>query len=91
MEEQMRLLIVVVILLALAPFRVDAAAPGDTNGDGHVNHVDFSALALSYLTYPSWYFNNPGRNNYWNPACDFNHDNIVNVVDFSILAANYGK
>jgi len=51
--------------------------PGDANGDGMVNLVDFSLLATAFGTADS--------------SADFNGDGFVNLVDFSILAANFGN
>ncbi len=52
-----------------------AATPGDINGDGQVNLIDFSILAY-------WY-NKPTPET----RADLNHDGRVNLVDFSILAS----
>lgn len=51
--------------------------PGDINGDGCVNVVDFSILLSK------WGTNDTGA--------DLNLDGTVNVVDFSILLSNWGN
>jgi len=56
---------------------VHVGIPGDANGDGKVNAVDFGILGYSW-------FQKPG-DPHWDPRADFNGDNIVNAVDFGIL------
>ncbi|MBN1911960.1 MAG: PEP-CTERM sorting domain-containing protein [Pirellulales bacterium] len=58
----------------------DHLAPGDANGDGHVNASDASVLAKHWLMtdQPAW-----GNG-------DFNNDGQVNDLDASILAAHWG-
>ena len=51
--------------------------PGDADGDGMVNLVDFSILASVFGTAYA--------------SADFNGDGFVNLADFSILAANFGQ
>jgi chitodextrinase len=50
--------------------------PGDANGDGHVDMLDLSILATSWLSSSDL-------------RADFNHDNIVNFLDLSIMASNW--
>ena len=50
--------------------------PGDINGDGSVNIVDFSIMLSKWNTS--------------DPGADLNKDGAVNVVDFSILLSNWG-
>jgi len=51
--------------------------PGDVNGDGSVNLVDFSLLAVVFGTA--------------NSSADFNGDGFVTLADFSILSENFGE
>jgi len=57
--------------------------PGDANGDGHINFIDYAILANSWLQ-------KVGDPNY-NPAADFNGDGIVNNYDLDIYNTNYLK
>jgi 3',5'-cyclic AMP phosphodiesterase CpdA len=52
-------------------------APGDANGDGHVNQTDAAILAAHW-----------GANGGW-PEGDFDGDGVVGAADASILAANW--
>ena len=56
------------------------ALMGDTNLDGTVNAVDFTAL--------SQHFNGTGA--VWMNG-DFNNDGVVNAIDFNTLANNFGR
>jgi len=48
--------------------------PGDANGDGFVNAIDFGILGF-------YWFNLRG----YDPRTDFNNDNFINAIDFGIL------
>ncbi|MEM9354532.1 MAG: SUMF1/EgtB/PvdO family nonheme iron enzyme [Planctomycetota bacterium] len=63
-------------------FRVAAIIPplpGDANGDGVVDLLDFDILAQTYLTSVP-----PGT------GADFNGNGVVELLDFDILAQNFG-
>ena len=61
---------------------VDALhAPGDINGDSHVDTFDLLILA------GSWGLSQADAG--YNPSCDLNGDSTVNVVDLLILADNW--
>jgi hypothetical protein len=53
------------------------AIPGDVNGDGSVNILDYTLLSNAFGTS--------------NPDADFNSDGIVNILDFQILSNNFGR
>ena len=57
--------------------------PGDVNGDGVVNILDFQLLSNSFGK-------SHGQTGY-DARCDFNGDNSVNVLDFQVLSNNFGK
>ncbi len=52
--------------------------PGDSNGDGAVNDLDYDNLIIQFG-------GEPGVN-----SADFNGDNVVNLADFAILRENFG-
>lgn len=56
---------------------------GDVNGDGQVNILDISLVAVSFRAEPG----DPK----WNPNADINNDNIVNILDISNVAKEFGK
>ena len=56
---------------------------GDVNGDGKVNILDISLVAVSFRAEPG----DPK----WNPNADINNDNIVNILDISNVAKEFGK
>ncbi|MEM6751069.1 MAG: SUMF1/EgtB/PvdO family nonheme iron enzyme [Planctomycetota bacterium] len=70
----------------VATFAVFAPLPGDANGDGVVDLLDFDVLAQN--------FGAPGNGA---PAPsgpadgDFNGDGIVDLLDFDILSQNFGQ
>ncbi len=63
----------------LGPFLPDPC-PGDLNGDGSVDVLDFSAFAASF-----------GRHPVPRSGGDLNRDATVDINDFAILAANFGR
>lgn len=52
---------------------------GDANLDGHVNALDFNAVATNFGSAPGreWY------------QGDFNYDGSTNTLDFNALASNF--
>ncbi len=58
-----------------------ASVPGDANGDGCVDFVDFSILA------GSWQKSNGDEG--FDSRADFNNDGIVDFTDFTILAVHW--
>jgi len=56
---------------------------GDVNGDGRVNIVDISLVAISFKTEPG--------DTKWNPNADVNDDNEINIIDMSKVAIHYGE
>jgi hypothetical protein len=56
---------------------------GDVNGDGRVNIVDISLVAVSFKTEPG--------DTKWNPNADVNNDNEINIIDMSKVAIHYGE
>ena len=59
------------------------SVPGDINGDGVVNCLDFN------LVYAS--FGIPKGQSGYNPAADLNNDGVVNIQDLSTVARNVPK
>jgi hypothetical protein len=62
---------------------VRVTIPGDLNGDGTVDVLDFGILERAWGS-------SPGSSN-WDPRADINNDGVVDVVDFGILQRNWGK
>jgi hypothetical protein len=62
---------------------VQATIPGDVNGDGIVNVLDLTIVALSFGSFI-------GEPDY-NPQADINQDGIVDMKDLSTVAINLGK
>ncbi len=58
-------------------------ARGDLEPDGDVDFVDFSALALAWLT-------TPGEPN-WNPVCDISNpnDDVIDGLDLAVFANDW--
>lgn len=56
---------------------------GDVNGDGRVNIVDISLVAVSFKTEPG--------DTKWNPNADVNDDNKINIIDMSKVAIHFGE
>jgi hypothetical protein len=57
---------------------------GDLNGDGVVNMIDLSIVALAYLS-------KPGDPN-WNPIADIAEPfGIINIIDVAAVAKERGK
>ncbi|MEM9296529.1 MAG: dockerin type I domain-containing protein, partial [Planctomycetota bacterium] len=56
--------------------------PGDANGDGVVDLLDFDVLAQSFGQGPGFLGGPSGG--------DFNADGAVNLLDFDLLAQNFG-
>jgi hypothetical protein len=52
---------------------------GDANLDGHVNALDFNAVASNFGS-------TPGKEGY---QADFNYDGFTNTLDFDALASNF--
>jgi uncharacterized protein YfaS (alpha-2-macroglobulin family) len=57
------------------------AGSADLNGDGKVNIMDLTIVALAFGSYPG----HPR----WNPICDLNGDNLINIVDLMLVAREY--
>ncbi len=62
---------------------VKVKMPGDINGDGVVNVVDLSIVALAYGSLAE----EPD----YNPDADLNNDDIVDMKDLYVVARNLGK
>ena len=56
---------------------------GDSNEDGIINILDFSAMVPAFLQSEG----DPG----YSRNVDYDKNGIVNILDFSILVTNYGK
>jgi len=56
---------------------------GDINGDGKVNILDISLVAVAFGTKPG-----DAR---WNPNADINNDNETNILDISTVAIHFGE
>ena len=56
---------------------------GDVTGDGQVNILDISLVAISFGTKPG--------DPMWNPIADINNDNQVNILDISAVAIHFGE
>ena len=52
--------------------------PGDLNGDGNRDFIDFIIFSNAWLTQ----LGDPN----WNPACDLNGDGSVDYTDFTVLS-----
>ncbi len=65
------------------PTPADIAARSDLEPDGDVDFVDFSALALAWLT-------TPGEPN-WNPVCDISdpNDDVIDGLDLAVFANDW--
>ncbi len=59
------------------------AIPGDANGDGRVDILDFQLLSNSFGK-------DPGQTGY-DGRCDFNSSNTVDILDFQLLSNNFGQ
>jgi parallel beta-helix repeat protein len=57
--------------------------PGDVNGDGIVEMMDFFTASLTYGVGPG----NPR----WNPDADINDDEAVEMMDFFIMSQHYDE
>ncbi|MEM7682478.1 MAG: SUMF1/EgtB/PvdO family nonheme iron enzyme [Planctomycetota bacterium] len=66
----------------VATFAVFAPLPGDANGDGVVDLLDFDVLAQNFGQGPGFGGSAAGG--------DFNTDSVVDLLDFDILAQNFG-
>lgn len=58
--------------------------PGDVNGDGRVNILDYILVSNAFLST----FAPPSSSN-WNPNADINGDNVVNILDAIILSNHF--
>jgi hypothetical protein len=56
---------------------------GDLSGDGRVNILDVTIVALAYGSTPQM----PN----WNPKADLNNDGTVNILDIALVAREFGK
>lgn len=56
---------------------------GDINGDGIVNILDLTAVALSFGSHP-------GSPN-WNPNTDLDENGVINILDLVRVTINYGR
>jgi hypothetical protein len=61
------------------PTSSPAVVPGDANGDGHVNILDFN-IVISYF----------GQSGTSIPG-DVNSDGTVNILDFGLVVSNFGQ
>src|SRR3989344_9424029 len=79
--------ILTITILVLRPREIKsgkAALPGDVNGDGVVNILDFQLLSNSFGK-------SVGQTGY-DARCNFvATDNTINILDFQILSNNFGK
>lgn len=57
------------------------AGSADINGDGKVNIIDLTIVALAFGSYPG----HPR----WNPLCDLDGNNLINIVDLALVAREY--
>lgn len=55
----------------------------DFNGDGVVNIIDLSIIALAWNAYP--------EHPKWNSTFDFNDDQIINILDLVLFLKDYQK
>lgn len=55
----------------------------DINGDGMINMVDISLVAIAFGS-------KLGDQN-WNPASDINSDGSINIIDIAMVARKFGK
>ncbi|MEM0096731.1 MAG: dockerin type I domain-containing protein [Candidatus Bathyarchaeia archaeon] len=62
---------------------VYVSAPGDINGDTHVNVKDATILGAAFGSK----LGNPD----WNPNADIDNDGYINVKDATILGVNFGQ
>ena len=60
-----------------------ASFPGDVNGDGMVDIIDFQLLSNSFGK-------SLGMSGF-NANADFNSDNTIDILDFQVLSNNFGK
>lgn len=57
------------------------AGSADINGDGKVNIIDLTIVALAFGSHPG----HPR----WNPLCDLDGNNLINIVDLMLVAREY--
>jgi len=53
----------------------------DLNGDGVVNILDISLIAIAWGSYPG----HPR----WDPKCDLDGNNVINIIDITLVAIAY--
>lgn len=56
---------------------------GDMNGDGRIDILDLSMVAISF-----GYFSSEPE---YNPEVDLNKDGIVDIYDISVVSMHYGE
>jgi hypothetical protein len=56
---------------------------GDVNGDGRVDILDLTAVAIAFGS-------RPGDPN-WNPDTDFDENGVINILDLVRVTINYGR
>ena len=57
------------------------SVPGDVNGDGKVNIIDLSIVAIA--------FGSVSGSPSWNPKADLNNDGTVDIIDLTMVAAHF--
>lgn len=63
----------------VVPTPTPSAVPGDANGDGHVNILDFNIVVSRF-----------GQSGAAVPG-DVNHDGKVNILDFGLVVSHFGQ
>jgi hypothetical protein len=70
-------------LMAIFQNTIDYRGPGDVNGDGIVELMDYYYISLAYGS-------RPGDPN-WDQRADLNFDDIVEMKDFYVASQNFGN
>ena len=69
--------------MAIFQNTIDYRGPGDVNGDGWVELMDFWYISLAFGS-------RPGDPN-WDQRADLNFDDIVELMDFYVASQNFGN
>jgi hypothetical protein len=63
-------------------FEVTKELKADINGDGAVNIIDITLVAMAWGTHPG----DPR----WDPRCDIDGNSLINIIDITLVAKEFG-